>query len=38
MGTAPRPPGADTEAVLADFGFSAAEIDQLKETKAVGIA
>jgi alpha-methylacyl-CoA racemase len=36
MGTAPRPPGADTEAVLADFGFSAAEIAELKEAGVVG--
>jgi alpha-methylacyl-CoA racemase len=38
MGPAPRPPGADTEVVLADFGFSAAEIAQLKEAGAVGMA
>jgi alpha-methylacyl-CoA racemase len=37
MGSTPRPPGADTEAVLADFGFSAAEIAALKEAGAVGV-
>jgi alpha-methylacyl-CoA racemase len=36
MGTPPRPAGADTDAVLADFGFSEAEIAALKETGAVG--
>jgi alpha-methylacyl-CoA racemase len=38
MGRAPRPPGADTEAVLADFGFAPAEIAHLIETGAVGAA
>ena len=38
MGRAPRPPGADTEAVLADFGFAPAEIARLIETGAVGAA
>jgi alpha-methylacyl-CoA racemase len=38
MGAAPRQPGADTDPVLADFGFSAAEIAQLKDTGVVGAA
>jgi alpha-methylacyl-CoA racemase len=38
MGRAARPPGADTEAVLADFGFAPAEIARLFETGAVGAA
>jgi alpha-methylacyl-CoA racemase len=38
MGRAPRPPGADTEPVLADFGFAPAEIARLIETGAVGAA
>jgi alpha-methylacyl-CoA racemase len=37
MGAAPRPMGADTDDVLADLGFSAAEIDALKTAGAVGI-
>jgi alpha-methylacyl-CoA racemase len=37
IGAPPRKAGADTEAVLADFGFSAAEIGQLKEAGAVGM-
>jgi alpha-methylacyl-CoA racemase len=36
MGAAPRQPGADTDAVLDDFGFSAAEIAQLKDAGVVG--
>ncbi len=36
MGAAPRPPGADTAAVLGDCGFSAAEIARLTETGVVG--
>jgi alpha-methylacyl-CoA racemase len=36
MGAPPRQPGADTDAVLADFGFSEAEIARLKEGGAVG--
>jgi alpha-methylacyl-CoA racemase len=38
MGAAPRQPGADTDAVLAAFGFSAAEIAQLKDSGVVGAA
>jgi alpha-methylacyl-CoA racemase len=38
MGAPPRPVGADTDAVLADFGFSEAEIAQLKATDTVGAA
>ncbi|HXR31673.1 MAG TPA: CoA transferase, partial [Solirubrobacterales bacterium] len=38
MGAAPRPAGADTEAVLADFGFSQAEIGRLRDAGVVGIA
>jgi alpha-methylacyl-CoA racemase len=36
MGAPPRQPGADTDAVLADFGFSEAEIARLREGGAVG--
>ena len=36
-GAPPRPVGADTDAVLADFGFSAAEIAELKEAGVVGV-
>jgi hypothetical protein len=36
MGATPRQPGADTDAVLADFGFSGAEIGQLKDAGVVG--
>ncbi|HEY7550336.1 MAG TPA: CaiB/BaiF CoA-transferase family protein [Hyphomicrobiaceae bacterium] len=36
MGTAPRQPGADTDAVLADFGFAEAEIAGLKAAGVVG--
>jgi alpha-methylacyl-CoA racemase len=38
MGAAPRQPGADTDAVLADFGFSSAEIGELKDAGVVGVA
>jgi alpha-methylacyl-CoA racemase len=38
MGTPPRQPGADSDAVLADCGFSAAEIARLKEAGVVGAA
>ena len=38
MGAAPRLPGADTEAVLGDFGFNAAEIATLQETSIAGAA
>jgi len=38
MGTAPRPPGEDTEAVLGDFGFAPAEIASLKDAGVVGTA
>jgi alpha-methylacyl-CoA racemase len=38
MGAPPRPAGADTEAVLADFGFSQPEIDRLRDTGVVGLA
>jgi alpha-methylacyl-CoA racemase len=36
LGAAPRPPGADTEAVLGDFGFLPAEIARLMEAGVVG--
>jgi alpha-methylacyl-CoA racemase len=38
MGAPPRPVGADTNAVLADFGFSEAEIGILKDAGVVGTA
>ena len=38
MGSAPRPPGADTEAVLRDWGFAPGEIATLEEAGAVGAA
>jgi alpha-methylacyl-CoA racemase len=38
MGAAPRPSGADTAAVLADFGFSAEEIAGLTQAGVVGMA
>ena len=38
MGRAPRKAGTDTDAVLGDFGFSAAEIAKLQETGVVGSA
>jgi alpha-methylacyl-CoA racemase len=38
MGAAPTQPGADTDAVLADFGFTDAEIDTLTKTGVVGIS
>jgi alpha-methylacyl-CoA racemase len=38
MGTQPRPVGADTEAVLADFGFSEGEVSGLKGAGVVGAA
>jgi len=38
MGAAPRQPGADTGAVLADFGFSEAEIAALREAGVIGAA
>jgi alpha-methylacyl-CoA racemase len=38
MGRPPRQPGADTDAVLADFGFAPAEIGRLKEAGVVGAA
>jgi alpha-methylacyl-CoA racemase len=38
MGAAPRPVGADTEAVLADFGFSQPEIGRLRDAGVVGVA
>ena len=37
VGAPPRPVGADTDAVLADFGFSAAEIARLKGAGVVGV-
>jgi len=37
VGAPPRPVGADTDAVLADFGFSAAEIAGLKGAGVVGV-
>jgi alpha-methylacyl-CoA racemase len=38
MGAPPRPTGADTEAVLADFGFTATEIAGLRAAGVVGAA
>jgi alpha-methylacyl-CoA racemase len=38
MGAPPRPRGADTETVLADWGFAAAEIAELMGAGAVGAA
>ena len=38
MGAPPRPRGADTETVLADWGFAAAEIAELKKASAIGVA
>ena len=38
MGRSPQKPGADTDVVLGDFGFSAGEISKLKETGVVGTA
>ena len=37
LGAAPRPPGADTDAVLADFGFADHEIAGLKQAGVVGV-
>ncbi|MBO0766745.1 MAG: CoA transferase, partial [Hyphomicrobiaceae bacterium] len=37
MGAAPRQPGADTDAVLAELGFSEEEIADLKKGGCVGI-
>ena len=37
MGRAPRGPGGDTDAVLADFGFPAEEITRLTETGVIGV-
>jgi alpha-methylacyl-CoA racemase len=36
MGAPPRPVGADTDAVLADFGFSEAEVAALRDAVVVG--
>lgn len=36
MGPAPRQPGLDTDAVLADFGFAAEEITALKASGTIG--
>jgi alpha-methylacyl-CoA racemase len=36
MGAPPRPAGADTDAVLADFGYSEAEVARLKDAGVVG--
>ena len=38
MGAPPRPIGADTDAVLADYGFEAGEIDALKASGTIGVA
>ena len=38
MGAPPRPLGADTDAVLNDYGFEAGEIAKLKDTGIVGAA
>ena len=38
MGAPPRPAGADTDAVLTDFGFSEAEVAELKDAGVVGAA
>jgi alpha-methylacyl-CoA racemase len=38
MGSPPRPRGADSEVVLTDWGFTQAEIAELKKTGVVGAA
>jgi alpha-methylacyl-CoA racemase len=38
LGSAPVPRGADSEAVLADWGFTPAEIAELRRTGIVGVA
>ena len=38
MGAPPRPRGADSEAVLGDWGFSGAELADLKKAGAIGAA
>ena len=38
VGAPPRPRGADSEAVLADWGFAQAEIAELKQAGVVGVA
>jgi alpha-methylacyl-CoA racemase len=38
LGSAPRPRGADSEAVLADWGFAPAEIAELNRAGVVGVA
>ena len=38
MGATPRQPGADTDAVLADFGFAGTEIEALKKAGVIGVA
>jgi alpha-methylacyl-CoA racemase len=38
IGSAPRPRGADSEAVLADWGFSRSEIAELAKAGVVGVA
>jgi alpha-methylacyl-CoA racemase len=37
MGAPPRPRGADSEAVLADWGFAQAEIAELTKAGVVGV-
>jgi len=38
MGAPPRPLGADTDAVLRDYGFQTGEIDALKASGTIGVA
>jgi crotonobetainyl-CoA:carnitine CoA-transferase CaiB-like acyl-CoA transferase len=38
MGQVPQEPGVDTDAVLAEFGFAAAEIADLRKRGIVGPA
>jgi crotonobetainyl-CoA:carnitine CoA-transferase CaiB-like acyl-CoA transferase len=38
IGAPPRPLGADTDAVLRDYGFAAGEIDALKASGTIGVA
>ena len=38
MGSPPRPRGADSEAVLADWGFTQAEVAELAKAGVVGAA
>ena len=38
IGAPPRPRGADSEAVLRDWGFAASEIDALRSAGTIGTA